>query len=370
MPVERAGPLRSAENTVHDLIAVSNDLRQHVERDLVAQGYLDLRPRFAPLLTRLRHGPVAQGRLAAALGVSAQAASQTVTLAEAAGYVTRLSNPDDGRSKLVVLTDQGRALIGAGALALAGRAAQYEDHLGHRTLARFTTATTRLQRALRLQPGDADATGGPRTPVAAVSALADHAVTELRGALHAGGHGTINASQNLVLVHVGADGSRPSDLARAQRVSRQAVSAILRELVELGYVTRHQDPADARSVVVVPTAQGRSILDVYTEGIDDLERRYQEILGTPRWNEFRATAHDLRHRLGIERWSLADAASPTAPPRQRGDAAIVDLATDLWRWLGETDAVRLTSLMAQMAAERSRGDRTEDGRLTTSARTR
>ena len=103
--------MRSAENTAHDLIAISNDLRRHINDDLAALGYVELRPSFAPLLSKLWQGGVPQGLLAEAMGVSAQAASQTVGLAEQAGYVVREPNPDDGRSKVVVLTDLGRQFV-------------------------------------------------------------------------------------------------------------------------------------------------------------------------------------------------------------------------------------------------------------------
>jgi len=120
---DRRAAVRGVDNTIHDLIAVSNDLRRHIRADLAARGHAELRPSFAPLLTRIRAGGVPQGRLAEAMGVSPQAASQTVGLAEQAGYVTREPNPDDRRSKLVVLTDAGRAFVADGGAAIAARAA-------------------------------------------------------------------------------------------------------------------------------------------------------------------------------------------------------------------------------------------------------
>jgi DNA-binding MarR family transcriptional regulator len=112
------GTTRSADNLVHDLITIANDLRRHIDSTLAELAYEDRRPVFAPLLSLVWQGGVPQGRLAEALGVSPQAASQTVGLAERAGFVTRVSNPDDGRSKLVVLTELGRAFVADGAAAI------------------------------------------------------------------------------------------------------------------------------------------------------------------------------------------------------------------------------------------------------------
>lgn len=45
------------------------------------------------------------------LGVSKQAAGKTVERLEDLGYVTRLPDPDDARSKKVVLTDRGLEVL-------------------------------------------------------------------------------------------------------------------------------------------------------------------------------------------------------------------------------------------------------------------
>ncbi|GAB2521222.1 MarR family winged helix-turn-helix transcriptional regulator [Nocardiopsis aegyptia] len=53
-------------------------------------------------------------RLAARMGVTHQGAAKAVDEMVAAGYVRRVPDPQDGRSKRLVLTDHGRALLAAG----------------------------------------------------------------------------------------------------------------------------------------------------------------------------------------------------------------------------------------------------------------
>ena len=87
---------------MHDLVALANDLRARVDDDLRVGGYDDRRPALAPLLAgRVEQGESPRCDLARNLGVSVQAASQAVRLAEQAGYVARMRNPHDRRSKLV-----------------------------------------------------------------------------------------------------------------------------------------------------------------------------------------------------------------------------------------------------------------------------
>lgn len=353
--------LRSAENTVHDLIAIASDLRRHIRADLAARGYTELRPAFAPLLTRIWQGPVPQGRLADALGVSPQAASQTVGSAEQAGYVTREPNPGDRRSKLVVLTPLGRSFVADGGAAIGTRAADYATYLGARRFARFDGALARLRVGLGIDEGGPAASLAPGSSVMAVAAIASHAMASLRAAMDEGGHRGIGGTQNLVLVHIGPHGARSSELARAQRISRQAVSATLHELESLGYVTRHDDPSDARGVVFRPTRRGRSALGTYVAGIDALEARYTAELGAARFAALAGSAHELCSRIRLHR-ALEGAQGAAGEPGRidagRPAAELAELASELVGSLGPADALRLSELLGHVAVERGRAEAT------------
>jgi len=54
---------------------------------------------------------------------------------------------------------------------------------------------------------------------------------------------------------------RPSDLARAERISAPTVTRIVSVLESRHLVERHQTPDDARSVTIAITAEGRRLLD-------------------------------------------------------------------------------------------------------------
>ena len=350
----RTGTVRSADNLVHDLIAVANDLRRRVDVTLADLGYEDRRPGFAPLLSLVwRHG-VPQGRLAQEMGVSAQAASQAVGLAEQAGYVTRVVKPEDRRSKLVVLTDLGRAFVADGAAAIIARAVDYSGVLGARRFARFDNSLGRLQSGLGLgKSDDPVATLTPRTSIVSVSVLSNRAMRYLHDEMHARGHGLISAGQNLVLVHIGPDGARSSELARVQRVSRQAVSAVLHDLEDLGYVRRRGDASDGRGVVFVPTQRGRRVLDDYVRGIDVLEDQYRAVLGDARLDELARSARDLSRMLGLEHVFALAEVSPavTDVPALRRQGELADLGGELLRWLGPSDVWWLAGYLRQQVID-------------------
>ncbi|CAG7646326.1 MarR family winged helix-turn-helix transcriptional regulator [Actinacidiphila bryophytorum] len=76
------------------------------------QGLPEYRPRFSPVVRALRaEGPLSVRDLAAAVGVTHSAASQTAAQMARAGLVTHTPDPRDARRRLVELTPKARALL-------------------------------------------------------------------------------------------------------------------------------------------------------------------------------------------------------------------------------------------------------------------
>ncbi|MER7894670.1 MarR family transcriptional regulator [Streptomyces sp. NPDC096046] len=76
------------------------------------QGLPEYRPRFSPVVRALvAEGPLSVRALAAAVGVTHSAASQTAAQMARAGLVTHTPDPLDARRRLVGLTPKARALL-------------------------------------------------------------------------------------------------------------------------------------------------------------------------------------------------------------------------------------------------------------------
>lgn len=78
---------------------------------LAEAGFKDLRPAHGFAFARLSHDGATASQLGEHLGITKQAAGQMVDYLEQRGYVARVVHPEDGRAKLVVLTDRGRTCI-------------------------------------------------------------------------------------------------------------------------------------------------------------------------------------------------------------------------------------------------------------------
>jgi DNA-binding MarR family transcriptional regulator len=105
-------------------------LADEVQRRIAADGLDDLRFADGVVFQHLVAAPRTIGALAERLGVSQQAASKAVADLQRRGYVLREPDPDDGRARLVALTERGNAAIEAGRRHRAAVAAELADRLG------------------------------------------------------------------------------------------------------------------------------------------------------------------------------------------------------------------------------------------------
>jgi len=319
----------SGDDLLRHLLTISRDFEPRLLRELRARGHDGLRPAYARFLYLVWDEPRTLREIAAELGQSRQAVSQTARRIEQAGYAERRPNPADGRSKLVVITPQGRAVEDERAReSFVKCEAHYEAMVGSAAMRSFVDGLVVLRRHL-------DVPAHPSTLPSSIGVLplvALRARDELVRLLAQRGHTDLSPAQHEVLALVGRDGARPVELARAQGVSRQAVSSTLAELEHLGYVERSEEPG-GRAVNYVPTERGHLLLDDDRWAVDTIEAGFAKALGARRMAALRSVARDLV--LAIQGRAAPD---------------LEALAARLRRELGPTAAARLGTLLLREAA--------------------
>ncbi|HEY8080242.1 MAG TPA: MarR family transcriptional regulator [Labilithrix sp.] len=97
-------------------------------------------------------------------------------------------------------------------------------------------------------------------------------------------------------------GARLTQLARASRVTKQSMSALVDHLEARGYVERLPDPDDARASLVRLTARGRAFAREIRAFGKDVEAEWAERVGERRVEELCETLDRLRRS-----WSEDDA---------------------------------------------------------------
>lgn len=118
---------------------------------LAEQGWTDVRESYGFVLLTVRDSPAGITELAAVLGVTKQAASKLVEAMEASGYVTRRSDPGDGRARPVALAPRGRRLLAAVERIYVELEAEWAAVIGASGLERCRTD---VERVLRARHGD------------------------------------------------------------------------------------------------------------------------------------------------------------------------------------------------------------------------
>src|ERR1700720_268978 len=92
-----------------NLVAASG--APHLRAAFAAAGLDGIRPAQAVALVPLTAGGLHASDLADRLGVSRQAVAQAITVLERHGYVTRVPNPVDARTRIIELTPRGRQAL-------------------------------------------------------------------------------------------------------------------------------------------------------------------------------------------------------------------------------------------------------------------
>jgi len=96
-----------------------------------------------------------------------------------------------------------------------------------------------------------------QTDLGRILATASRSInTELMTRLAAAGHPLVRPSHIAVFAGLEPGGSQITSLAQHAGVSRQALSALVKEVEALGYVRSSPDPGDRRAVRVVLTDSG------------------------------------------------------------------------------------------------------------------
>src|SRR5512133_620573 len=97
--------------------------------------------------------------------------------------------------------------------------------------------------------------------------------------LHERGFDDLDAAHLNVFQYPGPQGAKPSELAARQRISKQALNYLLRELERLDYLERRPDPDDLRSKRLALTRRGISAVRVIREAVAELETAWAQQLG-------------------------------------------------------------------------------------------
>jgi DNA-binding MarR family transcriptional regulator len=185
------------------------------------------------------------------LGINRTTMVKLIDRFEAAGQVVRTRNPDDRRSYLLALTDDGRAALNAMEPAISAADDKLTAGLSPAERERLGALLTALLGRPAAAPGAYRRTG-------ALVAQAHHLVRHrIEAALADSG---LQARHFGALTVLAEAACSQQQLARRLAISEQAVLQVVDDLEYAGHVARDRDPADRRRYALRITDGGRGTL--------------------------------------------------------------------------------------------------------------
>jgi DNA-binding MarR family transcriptional regulator len=111
--------------------------------------------------------------------------------------------------------------------------------------------------------------------------------------LHERGFRDLDAAHLSLFLFPGPQGAKPSELAARLGASKQSINHLLGQLERLGYLERRDHPDDLRSRRIHLTPRGRSAGMTMREAVLEVERDWEQRLGSRRLATLRELLREL-----------------------------------------------------------------------------
>ena len=82
-----------------------------------------------------------------------------------------------------------------------------------------------------------------------------------------------------VLMNIKLEGTSNNELAKVARVTKQAMSKVVKELTDMGYIKSKVSPEDKRNSIISLTDKGKKLVIEARYAVRDLMNEYREVFG-------------------------------------------------------------------------------------------
>jgi DNA-binding MarR family transcriptional regulator len=98
-----------------------------------------------------------------------------------------------------------------------------------------------------------------------------------------------------LLMNIHPQGITNNELAKKARVSKQAMSKVVKELVQFGYIKTEILGSDKRSSIIYLTVKGKKLVLSARERVFEREKEYEQLLGKNKFHELKGLLLKIIH---------------------------------------------------------------------------
>ncbi len=88
-----------------------------------------------------------------------------------------------------------------------------------------------------------------------------------------------------VIMNIDLTGTNNNDLAIRAKVTKQAMSKVIKELKKSGYISSKTDPSDKRSIIFSLTAKGKNFIMGARASVGELMNEYRNEIGKKKFDD-------------------------------------------------------------------------------------
>ncbi|WP_121353866.1 MarR family winged helix-turn-helix transcriptional regulator [Flavisolibacter nicotianae] len=96
-----------------------------------------------------------------------------------------------------------------------------------------------------------------------------------------------------LIMNIHPEGITNNELAKKARVTKQAMSKVVKELAEAHYIATEPDGKDKRSSIIYLTPKGKKLVLSAKERVLSLEKEYEQVLGKKGLAQFKEMLNKL-----------------------------------------------------------------------------
>ncbi|MFY0253630.1 MarR family winged helix-turn-helix transcriptional regulator [Chitinophaga sp. 30R24] len=111
------------------------------------------------------------------------------------------------------------------------------------------------------------------------------------------GYKNFKLGDMVLLVYIDPHGTINNDLARKARISKQAMSKVVKSLEAENYIATRKHDTDNRASIIFLTEKGKAFMINVYEAVDEIHDFYASIIGNERFQQLRDTLKQLNTSL-------------------------------------------------------------------------